>query len=81
MTADQYFKLNKQHIGKGLLGLRLSKGYSLEDLSFYSGKDVAYLSRIENTKLSPKISTLSEILACYELSMKEFFDKLDEFIQ
>lgn len=80
MDIKQYSKLNRLHLGKGLHGLRLLNGYSLEDLAFYIGKDAAYLSRIENTKLSPKMETVSEILAFYEMTLKEFYDKLDDFI-
>lgn len=80
MDTKKYSKINKLHLGNGLKGLRLLNGYSLEDLAFYIDKDAAYLSRIENTKLSPKMETISEILAFYEMTLKEFYDRLDEFI-
>jgi len=80
MTPEQYKALNRLHLAKGLQGLRLAHGYSLEDLSFYTNKDTAYLSRIENMKLFPKMETISEILAVYEITLKQFYDCLDEFM-
>lgn len=80
MNIQQLTELNRKHLGKGLKGLRLSNNHTLEDLSFYIGKDIAYISRIENGKVSIKFDTLSEILAFYELSIKEFYDRLDELI-
>ena len=75
-----YNDLNKKHLSIGLKGLRLINGHTLEDLSEYLNKDVAYLSRLENGKSSPKIETISDILSFYNLTLKEFYDKLDEYI-
>ena len=80
MKEEKYSKINRVHLAKGLMGLRQMHGYSLVDLAFYTGKDVAYLSRIENMKLSPKMETVYQILSFYEMTMKDFYDKLDDFM-
>lgn len=80
MTLEQYNGLNKKHLCDGLKHLRKIKGYSLEDVSFYTKKDVGYLSRMENGKTSPKFETVSDILAFYEMTIKDFYDMIDELI-
>lgn len=80
MDTQQFTELNRKQLGKALRGLRLSKDYTLEDLGFYVGKDVAYISRIENGKVSIKFDLLSEVLAFYQLAVKEFYDRMDEFV-
>lgn len=78
MDVNAYVAINKKHLSEGLRWLRKSHNLKLDDLSFSTGKDVGYLSRLENGKIFPKIDTLSTILAHYELTIKEFYDKLDE---
>lgn len=80
MTKEQYNKLNKKHLSLGLKGLRLINDHTLEDLSEYLNKDVAYLSRLENGKSSPKMETISDILSFYNLTFKEFYDSIDDYI-
>jgi transcriptional regulator with XRE-family HTH domain len=79
-TIDKYKKINFNHLAKGLGGLRRMRGITLDELSFYTKKDIAYLSRLENGKASPKFETLSIIWSFYSLTAKEFFDMLDKFI-
>jgi transcriptional regulator with XRE-family HTH domain len=79
-TKASTMKINVLHISKGLRGLRLSRKYTLEDLSCYTNKDVGYLSRVENGKNIPKIKTLSDILSFYDMSIKEFYENLDKYI-
>lgn len=80
MDTQQLTELNRKQLGGGLKGLRLSNNLTLQDLGFYLKKDVAYISRIENGKVSVKFDTLSSVLAFYELSVKEFYDRLDGFM-
>ena len=80
MDTVNFNKLNKRHLAFGLNGLRKVSGYTLEDLADYTGKDTAYLSRLENGKTSPKMETISNILSFYNMTIKDFYDKLDEFI-
>ena len=80
MDINQYNELNKRHLSIGLNGLRLYYGHTLEDLAEYTSKDVAYLSRLENGKTSPKMETISNILSFYEMTLKDFYDRLDDFI-
>ena len=80
MDTEKLKELNRKHLGRGLKGLRLMNNHTLEDLAFYLSRDVGYLSRVENGKMSIKFDTVSEILAFYELSTKEFYDKLDDLI-
>jgi len=79
-TKENLFTFNKIHIAKGLRGLRRMKGYTLEELACWTGKDVGYLSRVENGKCVPKIKTLSDILSFYEMTIKDFYLKLDNLI-
>ena len=80
MDKETLLKVNKSQLAKGLLGLRKSKGLTLEDLAFYTNKDIAYLSRIENMKTSPRLETISDILSFYNITIKEFYDKLDSYL-
>lgn len=77
---DKYLKINLQHIGRGLKSLRKINKMTLEDLSVDTHIDVGYLSKIENCKAKPKIDTITNILAVYDLSMKDFFDYIDSII-
>lgn len=78
MEEAQLKELNKKQLGDGLKGLRMIHGITLDDLSFYVGKDPAYLSRLENGLISPRFDTISTILTHYDMSMKEFYDTLDK---
>lgn len=78
MDKETILKINKSQLAKGLFGLRKSKNLTLEDLAFYLNKDIAYLSRIENMKTSPRLETISDILSFYDITIKEFYDKLDQ---
>lgn len=80
MDKHQLIKLNKRQLGKGLRGIRTQYKYTLEDVAFLSGKDVAYLSRIECGKTSPRFETISDILSVYNMSIKEMYDKMDYFL-
>lgn len=79
-AVDKYKKINFNHLAKGLGGLRRVKGITLDELSFYTKKDIAYLSRLESGKASPKFETLSFIISFYGMTIKEFYDVLDKFI-
>jgi len=80
MNKDTINKINKRDLCRGLYGLRKSRGLTLDELSFYTGKDIGYLSRLENMKSSPKFEIISDILSYYDMTVKEFYDKLDEFM-
>jgi transcriptional regulator with XRE-family HTH domain len=80
MDKETILKINKSQLAKGLFGLRKSKNLTLEDLAFYLNKDIAYLSRIENMKTSPRLETISDILSFYDITIKEFYDKLDQYL-
>jgi transcriptional regulator with XRE-family HTH domain len=80
MNYEGFKKLNGKHLSDGLRGLRLIHGHTLEDLSEYLNKDIGYLSRLENGKASPKLDTITFILSFYDLTIKEFYDQLDDLI-
>jgi transcriptional regulator with XRE-family HTH domain len=80
MDKQKLIALNRIQAGRALRGLRRASGHSLEDLSFALNKDVGYLSRVETGKAAFKFDTLGDILSFYDLSVKEFYDRLDEFI-
>lgn len=78
MDLQQLKELNRKQMGAGLKGVRLINSYTLEDLGHCIGKDIGYISRIENGKMSIKFDVLSEILAFYNMSTKEFYDSIDD---
>lgn len=66
-------------IGKKIQELRIVKtGLSQEEFSKKIGKNRAYLSRVESGKQNLTIKTLQQILNEFDLSVKSFFNQLDE---
>jgi transcriptional regulator with XRE-family HTH domain len=73
MEKERLKGLNLNQLAVGLRALRLSHGMSISDLAEESGSALAYLSRVETGVVVPKISTLSDILAVYNVTIKEFY--------
>ncbi len=69
----------KQIIGLVLKQLRTDKGISLENLSFDLDIDKKYYWMIEKGRANFSINKLEIILKYYEISHKDFFNKVDKF--
>lgn len=65
--------INLVLLGRRLKDLRLCSGYSLQQLEEESGISFANLSRYENGSGSPKISTISQILKVYDITIEDLF--------
>ena len=75
---EKYIRDNKLTIALGLKKLRLSKGWTCEELARLSGKEKYYISNIENRKANPHLSNLSQVLGAFGLTMKEFFNYCED---
>jgi transcriptional regulator with XRE-family HTH domain len=58
--------------------LRLDKGLTLTQLAKMAGLSQAFLSRVENHKLSIPISGLERVARCLEVSISAFFEEAKE---
>lgn len=54
-------KVNEEAAGPQIRELRNRKGISLTALAEACGKDISYLSRVENGKINPNAKTIREI--------------------
>jgi putative transcriptional regulator len=69
---DKY-ELQKK-IGKHIVELRISKGWSQSDLARALNKDRQTIEKIENYKVNPTIFTLYEIANALEISLSELLN-------
>jgi putative transcriptional regulator len=60
-------------VGKRIVHLRESKGWSQSDLARACMKDRQSLERIENGKTNPTLFTFHEIATALEVSLAELF--------
>jgi len=65
---------NPLQIGSVLKKLRLEKGLTLQQLADMTSVTAAYISKLENEKVSPSIQTLQKIANSLEVSIIEFFE-------
>ena len=65
---------NSLQIGSVLKKLRLEKGLTLQQLADMTSVTAAYISKLENEKVSPSIQTLQKIAEALEVSIIEFFE-------
>lgn len=65
---------NSLQIGSVLKKLRLEKGLTLQQLAGMTSVTAAYISKLENEKVSPSIQTLQKIAEALEVSIIEFFE-------
>ena len=80
LTFHSIIKMKeKDHIvlkkfGDNLLKIRLSKGYSQEELSYQCDVDRAKISKLESGKANLYITTLLELAKGLEVHPKELLD-------
>lgn len=63
----------REQLGRRVRQLRLARGMSARDLAARSGLTTAYLSRLENGRLSPTVATLSRLVAAMEETITSLF--------
>lgn len=64
-SGDSY----RDAVGTTVRGLRLSRGWSLRDLSHASGISIPYLSEIERGRKDPSGAILGQLAAAFDLSL------------
>lgn len=72
MSSDFFY--NK--LGENLLRIRSRKKISQEQLSFISGVDRAYISKIEKGKANPTLKIIWKISCGLKTSMEKLFKKI-----
>ena len=65
------------NIGRLLKKIRTEKGFSLSTVAEAVNLTPSSLSQIENSKISPSISSLSDVLKFYRVPMSEFFKQIE----
>ncbi|MBP8081953.1 MAG: helix-turn-helix domain-containing protein [Spirochaetes bacterium] len=65
------------NIGRLLKKIRTEKGFSLSTVAEAVNLTPSSLSQIENSKISPSISSLSDVLNFYRVPMSEFFKQIE----
>ncbi|WP_082038843.1 helix-turn-helix domain-containing protein [Vibrio rotiferianus] len=63
-------------VGKKIKEIRKKKSLTIEDLSEKSGVSVGHISRLENGKKSPTISTLEKLATALDVPVVYFFSIL-----
>ncbi|NLW92169.1 MAG: helix-turn-helix domain-containing protein [Syntrophomonadaceae bacterium] len=65
------------NVARRIREIRISKGLTLEELGNRTGFTKGLLSKIENSKVSPPVSTLAKIARAMNVSMGEFFSEVE----
>lgn len=67
----------ESHVGTRVRELRRARGLSARDLALRAGVSAAYLSRLENGRLSPTVSTLTRIMRAMGEPVSKAFGEHD----
>lgn len=70
--------MEELHISKQLKQVRLEKELTLEELAQRTGFTKGLLSKVENNKVSPPLSTLMKITRALDVSLSELFRAAEE---
>ena len=70
--------MNLVQLSQRLRMLRTQRGYTLEQLSDLTGLTRGVLSKVENFRVTPSLTTLSKIAEAFGITMSELFEGLDE---
>jgi transcriptional regulator with XRE-family HTH domain len=65
---------SKFQIGNVIKSFRLAKNMTLKQLAEKTSLTAAYISKLENEKVSPSIQTLKTIADCLHINMTDFFE-------
>lgn len=66
------------NVARRIRETRINQGLTLEELGNRTGFTKGLLSKIENNKVSPPVSTLAKIARALNVSMGEFFAAVEE---
>ena len=61
-------------LAKKLKEVRISKGYTQEDLAYESGLSLSQIGRIETSKINPTVSTIFKIARTLKIRPSELLD-------
>lgn len=65
------------NVARRIREIRINKGLTLEELGNRTGFTKGLLSKVENNKVSPPVSTLAKIARAMNVSMGEFFSEIE----
>lgn len=69
--------MDEMNLAKRIRGLRVERELTLDEVARRTGLSKSLLSKIENSKVSPPVSTLAKIAAAYNVSLSDFFAQAD----
>ncbi len=70
--------IQESALGKRIKEFRMKKGLTLQMLEEKTGFTKGYLSKVENTKKAPPVSTLVVLAKALEVSLSEIFGEKEE---
>jgi transcriptional regulator with XRE-family HTH domain len=70
--------IQESELGKRIKAYRMKKGLTLQKLEEKTGFTKGYLSKVENTKKAPPVSTLIVLAKALEISLSEIFGEKGE---
>ena len=70
--------IQESELGKRIKEYRMKKGLTLQKLEEKTGFTKGYLSKVENTKKAPPVSTLVVLAKALEFSLSEIFGEKEE---
>lgn len=70
--------MNLIQLSQRLRTIRIQRGYTLEQVSEMTGLTRGVLSKVENFRVTPSLSTLSKIAEAFGITMSELFEGLDD---
>jgi transcriptional regulator with XRE-family HTH domain len=70
--------IQESELGKRIKEYRMKKGLTLQKLEEKTGFTKGYLSKVENTKKAPPVSTLVVLAKALEVSLSEIFGEKEE---
>ena len=70
--------MNIIQLSQRIKQLRLNRGYTLARVSELTGLSNGVLSKVENFRITPSLSTLSKIASALGVTMSDLFEGLDD---
>src|SRR3989338_6076991 len=62
------------NVNRAIKRIRWARGFTLDELAMKSNLTKGYLSKVENAKRSPPVSTLQSLAIVLGVDISEFFD-------
>lgn len=69
----------QEKLGKTVRNLRVKKGLSQEQMSFYAKIDTHYLSNIETGKRNISLSILEKLADYFDMSISQFMELVEKY--